>query len=216
MHSRFSEVLVMLAKYADELGDSDRPVPRRSRLRHFLRMKDRLPELSRLEQVLGIGNWLYRTVRLIEHNWRTQVMEGKTLYDPNEDNEIMDLYRQWMLPCQRCTNQIDSFISRRFPVQGGDEFKKNYMEARNILAGHNPFFDDDDNATRWAGLTAFLRPQPRTVHVDDDGRIFDASGDELSIPGLEPKRMLQARDEMRTGTRRTLNEIIASRNRNGI
>jgi len=216
MESRFREILVMMARYADELHEPVRSIPKRSRLKHFLRMKDPLPELSRLEQVLGIGNWLYEMVRLVEHNWRTEVLNGKTLYDPREDESIMDLYRQWELPCQRCVDGIKYFVSKRFKVQGGDKFQSYCMEAKNTLSGHNPFFDDVDNADHWAKVTAFLFPRPRPVRMDAEGRIFEMSGEQLVVPGLDQERVLKVREEMRDGQRRTLKEATESRNHNCI
>jgi len=75
MQSRFREIFVMMARYADELHEPVRSISKRSRLKHLLRMKDRLPELSRLEQVLGIGNrtlWLRQTgCRLLNRELRS-------------------------------------------------------------------------------------------------------------------------------------------------
>ena len=206
MQSRFREIFVMMARYADELHEPVPSKPKRSRLKHFLKMKDRLPELSRLEKVLGIGNWLFEMVRLIECNWRTEVLNGKTVYDPQEDESIMEFYRQWVSPCQRCIEEINYFVSKRFEVQGSDKFQRYCMEAKNILSGHNPFFDDADNADHWAKVTMFLFPQPRPVRVDDDGRMFEESGNQLAVPGLDQERVLRVREEMRSGQRRTLKE----------
>ena len=43
MQSRFREIFVMMARYADELHEPVPSKPKRSRLKHFLKMKDRLP-----------------------------------------------------------------------------------------------------------------------------------------------------------------------------
>ena len=155
-------------------------------------------------------------VRLIECNWRTEVLNGKTVYDPQEDESIMEFYRQWVSPCQRCIEEINYFVSKRFEVQGSDKFQRYCMEAKNILSGHNPFFDDADNADHWAKVTMFLFPQPRPVRVDDDGRMFEESGNQLAVPGLDQERVLRVREEMRSGQRRTLKEVIESQNHNGI
>lgn len=52
----------------------------------------------RLEQVLVVGNWLFRSIRLIERNWRAEVSSGQTPYNPTDDQTIRDYYRQWAIP----------------------------------------------------------------------------------------------------------------------
>jgi hypothetical protein len=172
--------------------------------------------LRRLEEVLAVGNWLYRAVRLVERNWRNEVIAGKVLYDPAEEESIATFFHQWYAPRDRFTKELSHFASQRIKVVGGDEFERNCVEAQAILAGRNPFLDDPSHAARWAVLTAFRHPDARPIEFDDEGRVFEMTGEELTIPGLKPERVLQARDEMRIGQRRTLREIVASRKSNGI
>jgi hypothetical protein len=170
--------------------------------------------LSRLERVIGIGNYLFGVIRSVDHNWRTAVTSGKTRFDPKDAEDHEGYFREWLVPTARCVKEIESFVVRGFTVQGANEFEQNCMEARRYLLGQTAFFDDAKNAARWNKLTSFLRPQPGSICIDDEGRIFDTNGQQVVRPGLDAARMLKARDEMRGGRRRSLKEIIASRTHN--
>ncbi len=213
--SRISEVLLsQVRKYADELS---KPISRHCRKvkgRTLRIRKDRLKQaraatkVRRLEGVLAVGNWLYGMVRLVEKNWRTEVIEGKTLYEPREEASIMHFYREWSAPCERCIDEIDQIRSTRSRVEGAEQFKSHCAEAKRILAGESPFFDDVNNASRWAAVTAFLRPNVRPVRIDEDGRIFEMSGEQLHIPGLEPADVLEALEDEREGRLYSLDEVV--------
>jgi hypothetical protein len=215
--SRLSEMLLsQVRNYAAKL---DQPIIRQSRNAKggtLRRRKDRLKKirdairLRRLEEVLAVGNWLYEMVRLVERNWRREVIEGKALYDPSEDTSIMDFFREWSAPCDRCLREIDLLNSKRLRVEGADRFKLHCVEASRVLAGQSPFFDDASNATRWAAVTAFLRPDPRPVRVDEDGRIFEMTGERFQMPGLEPADILAALDDEREGRLHSFDEVVAS------
>jgi hypothetical protein len=60
------------------------------------------------------------------------------------------------------------------------------------------------------------RPSIRPVAVDDSGRIFEMTGEQIRMPGLEPQDILDAIEDERAGRTRSLKGIIASRNRHGI
>ncbi len=146
--------------------------------------------LRRLEGVLAVGNWLYESLRLVEQNWRSEVLEGKTLYHPKEEASMLESYRRWSAPCERCLNEIAHFDAVLVAVEGADQFKRYYIDVKQILAGNNPFFHDANNAVRWAGVTGFLNPKPRAVRVDEEGRMSETTGEPLAFPGLEPERIL--------------------------
>lgn len=167
-------------------------------------------KLRRLEGVLAIGNWLYESMRLVEQNWRREVLEGKTLYDPKEEASMLESYRRWSAPCQRCLNEIDHFDATLTSVEGGDEFKRHCIDAKQILAGNNPFFHDERNAAQWADVIAFLRPNPRPVRVEEDGRIFEMSGEQFLMPGLEPADILESLEDERAGRLHSFDEVVAS------
>ena len=139
--------------------------------------------------MLAIGNWLYDAVRLVETNWRKEVLEGKTVYDPKDEALILDYFRQWSAPCHRCHQEIMRFQSKTTKIDGADRFLSHCTEAKEILAGHNPFFDEASNASRWASITEFLRPKARPVRVDEQGRLFEMNGEQFVFPGLEPERV---------------------------
>jgi hypothetical protein len=203
--------LLALPNYAARLDD-----PAYCRVRNRLEVKALSRGLRRLEEVLVIGNWLYDSVRLIEHNWRTEVIEGKTPYDPEEARTIREFLAQWVQPCRRCLDEINLFESKGFEVRGSKEFKRHCAEAVDILGGHNPFFEDADKAGRWAALTAKHRVAIRPVEVDESGRIFERTGERFTMPGLEPTDILEAIEDEHAGRVRPLREIVASRGQHGI
>jgi hypothetical protein len=221
--SRVSEMLLgQVRSYADKL---DQPITGQSRIvtgRTLRVRKDRLKKLRaaarlrRLEDVLGVGNWLYEAVRLVEGNWRTEVIYGKTLYDPDEEASIMDFFREWSAPCDRCLREIDRISAKPSRIAGANRFKDNCTEARRVLAGQSPFFDDASNAARWTRVTAFLHPSPCPVIVDDGGRIIEMTGEQLNIPGLEPTKVLKALDDERAGRLHSFDEVVASLNQHEI
>jgi len=47
------------------------------------------------------------------------------------------------------------------------------------------------------------------VHVDESGRIFDASGQPVSAPGLEPTKVSRGLDDESAGRVRPLKDIVA-------
>jgi hypothetical protein len=215
-------LLRQVRNYADRLHE---PITRQSRNvkgRTLRIRKSRLKKvratmrLRRLEEVLAVGNWLYAAVHLVERNWRTEVIEGKTLYDPSEEASIMEFFRDWAAPCDRCFKEIDSFGPKRSEIAGAERFKRHYAEASKVLAGQSPFFDDANSAARWAAVTAFVRPNPRAVRVDDDGRIFEETGEQFRMPGLEPANILKAIDDERAGRMHSFDEVVASLNPNEI
>jgi hypothetical protein len=216
-HARKHEPAVSLvAVYAKGLDEPIQPVRPTSALHRLLGSRGRAPELLRLENVLKAGNQLFNMVRLVEKNWRSEVTTGKTLFDPCDEETILGYFSEWLSATGRCIEQIESFEDRRVKVGGADEFRGNCAEARKVLAGRSSFFEHAENAERWQRLTAFLRPQPQPVRTDEQGRVFDMSGEQIVFPGLEPDKVLLAREERRSGRRRSLEEVVASRKHDGI
>jgi hypothetical protein len=60
------------------------------------------------------------------------------------------------------------------------------------------------------------RPAIRPVRVDESGRIFEMTGEQIVMPGLEPEAILESFEDERAGRMRSLKDIIASRNQHGI
>ena len=57
------------------------------------------------------------------------------------------------------------------------------------------------------------RPNPRPVRVDEQGRLYEMTGEPIVIEGLEPEKILQGIADELAGRTRPLREIIAERNR---
>jgi hypothetical protein len=184
--------------------------------KHRFKARRESERVRNLEDVLTIGNWLYDGVRLIEQNWRREVLEGETPYDPGEDKTITDFFLLWSQPARRCINEIKAFRSKGVEVRGGSQFEAAHEAVAAILRGNNPFFDDVEKAGLWAARTARYRQATRPVNVDEAGRITELSGERFAMPGLAPADVLEAIEGVRAGRTRPLREIIASRNQHGL
>ena len=196
---------IPVANYATKLDQPIAGQARRVKRGRFWRPKHRLKKrreavkLRRLEEVLAIGNWLYESVKLIERNWRAEVLEMKTPFDPDDARSIADSYCQWAQPRQRCLEEIRVFEGKKNEVRGAREFRKYCAEVSRILAGDYPFFDDASKAGRWAALTATVRQSPGSIRIDEDGKIFEMTGERFNMPGLEPADILEALEDVKHG-----------------
>jgi hypothetical protein len=209
MRSRLSDLGVLaVGDYAGDL--SSKPYLRAKR-EHRYKSQSR-----QLADVIAIGNWLYKGVRLIEHNWRTEVLEGKTPYDPGEEKSIGDMLRQWMKPCPQCLEEIQFLGDQGVKVRSAVNFQAHCKAASEILAGRNAFFDDQEKAWKWSVLTAGYRPSPRPVRVDDAGRVFEMTGERYVPAGLTQEDVRRAFSGVGEGRTRTLNEIMATQVKNGL
>jgi hypothetical protein len=71
-------------------------------------------------------------------------------------------------------------------------------------------------APRNEGSASSNRDVCRFVRVDDDGRIYEMSGEPFNMPGLTPADILESFEDERAGRMRPLKEVIASRLGRGI
>jgi hypothetical protein len=223
MQSRFPEMLLdAMPRYAEKL---DEPAARQRtgmRRRRFwnplrwLRERHEVARLRRIESALEIGNWIYGEVLRVEHDWRAEVLAGSILYDSVAEKTIRALIRRWGAPRERILSELTHFASERIHVRGADLFRRNCEEARAIVEGRGPFFDDEENARRWEGVTSFMRPNVEAICVNDQGQMFDSSGNQIQSPGLEPEKVREARSKIHSGRRRTYQDIVAAREANGI
>jgi hypothetical protein len=55
------------------------------------------------------------------------------------------------------------------------------------------------------------RPNPRPIRVDEQGRMFEMTGEPIIVPGLEPDKVLKGMADDAAGRARPLSEIIAQR-----
>lgn len=55
------------------------------------------------------------------------------------------------------------------------------------------------------------RPNPRPIRVDEEGRLFEMTGEPIIVPGLEPDKVKKGMADDAAGRTRPLSEIIAQR-----
>ncbi len=68
----------------------------------------------------------------------------------------------------------------------------------------------------YSGQAVTIGQPPRPVRVDDEGRIFELTGERFEIAGLAPADVLEALEDERAGRVRPLREIMASHGRSGV
>ena len=61
------------------------------------------------------------------------------------------------------------------------------------------------------GADQALGASVRPVRVDEEGRIFELTGDPIVVTGLEPAKVLQGLDDDDAGRTRSLEEIMSER-----
>ena len=170
----------------------------------------------RLERVLDIGNWLYRAVRRIENNWRNEVLDGLTPYSPDDEQSIRAMWTQWLAPTQKCLDEIRTLRESGVKVRGARLFEGYVQAASQILVGNDAFFEDTEKAWRWSALTANFRSSPRPVRVDEQGRMFEITGERFVPPGLTAADVANACSPTDESRARPLRDIIAARAKNGL
>lgn len=209
MKSRLSQITAeQLGHYAKTLtANVENPDKQRESLK---------TQKRKLEDVLAIGYWLYRAVRRIEHNWRTEVLRGKTPYSPADAASIQGMWRQWIEPTPLCLERIRALETRGVKIRGSRQFKAIVEITKQLIAGNDAFFEDTENASRWFALTAKFRNSPREIRVDDQGRTYELTGERFVAPGSTAKDVLEAFSPIDESRTKSLGEVIASRSKNGV
>lgn len=205
MRSRLPEmVLVRLGDYGSAvvtLPDPLKASPSRKELR---RHRDKLVA------VIGAGNWLFETINQVEANWRQEVLDGRTPYDPGDERAIFAYYRQWLKPCSDIRNRAKAMTNRGLRVEGRRSFREYIHQARRIVSGDRPPFTSAASAALWASMVAKHR-NPRPVSVDASGRIFEITGARYVFPGLDPESVAEGIADLEAGRVFTLEEVLKGR-----
>jgi hypothetical protein len=220
----FDTARFALPSYAMRLGESQVPVNRIKRnatkrkrfcrrftLKRLSRVQAELENLRAIYESLIIeGNLIYENLRLTELLWRKSVLHGECVFDVRREYEFADSYRIWVRPVPIALKRIATFEACGQSIHGGKEFREHFSEASKILAGEDPFFADKAIEARWQRATEFMRPDPQPVQVDSSGHIFDQTGKEIVMPGLEPAKIVRALEDERLGRMYSLDEVVAS------
>ncbi len=102
-------------------------------------------------------------------------------------------------------------------IRRARQFKTFAAAAAEIIAGNDTFFDDTEKASRWFAVTAKFRNSPRPIYGDAQGRLFEANtGERYVAPGTTPENVLKALSPVDETQTRSLDEVIASRAKNGL
>jgi len=206
MRSRLPEMtIVSLSRYANSLSESTY-VKARSRGGK----RNQLLALRKLENALVVGNWLFNEIYLIERNWRQEILAGKTDYDLMEDASIREFYWQWSQPCRQCLNEIAVFEGAHMRVHEAAKFRKHCQEASETLSRSVPPMKDED-LMKWNQIVERAKPNPRPVRVDIEGRVFELTGERISLDCLDPRKVAKGMKDESEGRTRSLREVVADR-----
>ena len=163
---------------------------------------------ARLIEALGVGNWIFRSIQLIERNWRDEVLNRQTPYHSDEELAILAMYEGWLHPHGQCLKEARTLIRRGARLRGISEFVTNVRLAKRIVAGDHPPFSDPDMLSRWS-LAVARSQNPRPVQVDSQGRVAEVSGARLWSPSLAPESVKAAIEDIEMGRTRPFDEVIA-------
>lgn len=207
MKSRLPQLVIQqLGRYADALPRVTRRPGTSSQF--HLRVAAR-----RLQEVLRLGNWLFDSIRLIERNWRREVLAYVTPYDPAEEAAILAMYRQWSRPTAFCLAELKRLNRNGLGVPGAKQFRSNCATVRFILDDGFPFLKDPANRAAWEMARRGRGGTIRPVVVDSNGVVSTPQGERIDDPALPPDRILKAIDASEAGRFRPLAVIRAERDR---
>jgi hypothetical protein len=119
--------------------------------------------LRQTEFVVDRGNWLFGAISRLDLNWHTEVYEGRTTYDANQEAVIKEYYRTWVRPAHDVLCDIEALEKVGLTVTGADKFSRNYREAIGLLKDDADFF----------GGEALVDLQDRAIDAHREGRTAD-------------------------------------------
>jgi hypothetical protein len=160
-------------------------------------------------ELIKQGNSLFENLRLEERAWRMRIIRGEELYDEAVEQKLMDGYNLWSDQSLDLLERIDSIETEQRAIRGEDSFRAHIDEAEEILFENNPIFREGDFAARWYAAIDFRIPKPRPVRVDSEGRIFEMTGEQITMPGLEPDAVLEALEDERAGRLHSLEDVLS-------
>ncbi len=77
-----------------------------------------------IEEAISIGLAILNNIRRRGSQWANDVERGETSFSWDEARQLDDLYRWWLERSTRLLAAIDSCESKRYKVDGADDFRR--------------------------------------------------------------------------------------------
>lgn len=149
-----------------------------------------------LEEQVTVGNWLFRALSRTERELYADARAGLEPLEPAHKWDLLASFRIWLAGSVRLLAKIEEFEAKGYSFERAADLQGNRLEVERIL--------EQEEA-----LGGRIRP----VRVDDQGRIFLETGEQVDVRGLEPEKVLAGLAEDAAGLGRPLREIMAERRR---
>jgi hypothetical protein len=145
------------------------------------------------EERITYFNSILRAVLTFESKRRAEITEGEGPPDQEIESRRALGLRNLLNPCAKVREIIDWFQSQEYGVDGASEF-------RSLCTGIEMMI-----------RTSELPSNPRPVHIDEHGNIFEITGEPVVVPGLKPDQVQKGIAEAQAGMGRPLRNIVAER-----
>lgn len=165
----------------------ERFVARYSRPKRILALSS--DDIDRVASSMGkfliLANYFFTELRLAEHDYRVSVGNGLIPYDPAEEASVERMFAMWLAPYENTRAILVKLRRSGRKLIGTSLYLANARDARRVVAGDSPFFDESEERTwRWFYRANAGQEPPEGLRVDPDGRMYRQDGRLYAIPGL--------------------------------
>jgi hypothetical protein len=96
-----------------------------------------------LEEILALGIFVFERIGHADELSRAAIFGGKLPYDPAQEKEIEEHYREWADIAKSCLTVLGLAEGNAIPLAGAARFRDCYHEVEGILTSDEDFFQDD-------------------------------------------------------------------------
>jgi hypothetical protein len=96
-----------------------------------------------LEEILALGVFVFERIGHADELSKSAIFAGKRPYDPAQEKEIEELYREWADIARSCLAILELAEGSAIPVEGTARFRDCCKEVQGILTPDEDFFQDD-------------------------------------------------------------------------
>src|SRR5438445_13003893 len=89
--------------------------------------------LWNFEDNLAVGLALFQVIHDRYWTWRDRVIRGREQCDVEDEKAFKERFAWWLRPCKQVMRKLDELESEYGSVEGGREFRRHCLEARQIL-----------------------------------------------------------------------------------
>ena len=96
-----------------------------------------------IEEILALGIFVFDRIGHTDELSKAAIFAGKLPYDPAQEKETEELYRQWADIAKTCLTLLGLAEGNAIPAAGAARFRDCYNEVQGILTPDEDFFQDD-------------------------------------------------------------------------